>query len=57
VAGSDFHGVHHSDGGTPGVDMPLIHWNRFIEAVEIGYNEDSSSSNDDTRIRRGHVGR
>ncbi len=36
VAGSDFHGVHHSDGGTPGVDMPLIHWKAFIAALSYG---------------------
>ncbi len=36
VAGSDFHGVHHSDGGTPGVDMPLIHWKAFIAAIDHG---------------------
>jgi predicted metal-dependent phosphoesterase TrpH len=57
VAGSDFHGLHHSDGGSPGVDMPLIHLNRFIEAVRAGYTEDASSQQrDDTRNRRGHIG-
>ncbi|MBN1630752.1 MAG: hypothetical protein JW990_13395, partial [Thermoleophilia bacterium] len=33
IGGSDFHGLHHSDGGSPGVDMPLIHWNRFLDAL------------------------
>jgi 3',5'-nucleoside bisphosphate phosphatase len=42
VAGSDFHGLHHSDGGSPGVDMPLIHWNRFVEAVGLGHSEEQS---------------
>ena len=36
VAGSDFHGVHHSDGGSPGVDMPLVHWRRFMAALGLG---------------------
>ena len=27
TGGSDFHGLHHSDGTSPGVDMPLEHWN------------------------------
>ncbi|MBN1321970.1 MAG: PHP domain-containing protein [Thermoleophilia bacterium] len=35
VGGSDFHGLHHSDGGSPGVDMPLIHWNRFLDALRV----------------------
>jgi predicted metal-dependent phosphoesterase TrpH len=43
IAGSDFHGLHHSDGDSPGVDMPLIHWNRFIDALITGYEEDASS--------------
>lgn len=36
VAGSDFHGVHHSDGADPGVDMPLIHWGQFTKALAYG---------------------
>jgi 3',5'-nucleoside bisphosphate phosphatase len=57
VAGSDFHGLHHSDGGSPGVDMPLIHWNRFFEAVGTGRAEQpSSDQTNDTWIRRGHIG-
>jgi hypothetical protein len=35
VAGSDFHGLNNSDGDSPGVDMPLIHWNRFLEALRV----------------------
>ena len=36
TGGSDFHGVHHSDGATPGVDMPLIHWEQFTKALSYG---------------------
>ncbi len=43
IAGSDFHGLHHSDGDSPGVDMPLIHWSRFVDAIGIGEQEDRSS--------------
>ena len=43
VAGSDFHGLHHSDGDDPGVDMPLIHWNRFVDAIGLGHKEEPSS--------------
>lgn len=35
VGGSDFHGLHHSDGGSLAVDMPLIHWNHFLEALRV----------------------
>jgi predicted metal-dependent phosphoesterase TrpH len=37
VAGSDFHGLHHSDGASPGVDMPLIHWREFVTALQYGH--------------------
>jgi predicted metal-dependent phosphoesterase TrpH len=37
VAGSDFHGLHHSDGASPGVDMPLIHWREFVAALQYGH--------------------
>ena len=37
VAGSDFHGLHHSDGASPGVDMPLIHWRQFVAALQYGH--------------------
>lgn len=36
IAGSDFHGLHHSDGTDPGVDMPLVHWKDFLSALEFG---------------------
>jgi predicted metal-dependent phosphoesterase TrpH len=36
IAGSDFHGIHHSDGTDPGVDMPLIHWKEFLSALDYG---------------------
>lgn len=42
VAGSDFHGVHHSDGTSPGVDMPLVHWREFLTA--LSYRVDSPTS-------------
>lgn len=44
VAGSDFHGIHHSDGTNPGVDMPLIHWNEFLTALSYGGGADSTTS-------------
>jgi predicted metal-dependent phosphoesterase TrpH len=37
IGGSDFHGLHHSDGGSPGVDMPLIHWRQFMAALQYGH--------------------
>ena len=37
MGGSDFHGLHHSDGGSPGVDMPLIHWRQFMAALQYGH--------------------
>ena len=43
IAGSDFHGVHHSDGATPGVDMPLVHWKEFLAAMDYGGPRDSLS--------------
>lgn len=36
TAGSDFHGVHHSDGADPGVDMPLIHLQQLTRALAYG---------------------
>ncbi|MFH0917175.1 MAG: PHP domain-containing protein [bacterium] len=41
VAGSDFHGPHHKDGTSPGIDMPLEYWNRF--ATAMGLAQDSRS--------------
>ena len=43
IAGSDFHGLHHSDGGSPGVDMPLVHWNRFLDALRVWQAQTHSS--------------
>jgi predicted metal-dependent phosphoesterase TrpH len=57
VAGSDFHGLHHSDGGSPGVDMPLVHWNRFVTALGVGEDEiPSAPRHDQAATIRGHVG-
>ncbi|MCL5734200.1 MAG: DUF294 nucleotidyltransferase-like domain-containing protein [Actinobacteria bacterium] len=37
TGGSDFHGLHHSDGAaSPGVDMPTEHWDRFISSLQGG---------------------
>jgi PAS domain S-box-containing protein len=36
IAGSDFHGVHHTDGASLGVDMPIEHWERFISSLQGG---------------------
>jgi PAS domain S-box-containing protein len=36
VAGSDFHGTHHCDGSSPGVDMPLEHWEKFVSLLRGG---------------------
>jgi 3',5'-nucleoside bisphosphate phosphatase len=57
VAGSDFHGLHHSDGADPGVDMPLKYWNRFVATLTLGKEASHPSSHHDgfTRLR-GHVG-
>jgi hypothetical protein len=56
VGGSDFHGVHHSDGGTPGVDMPLVHLNRFLGAIGAGQEEaPPAPRHDRLTILRGHV--
>lgn len=35
VAGSDFHGPHHTYGASPGVDMPREYWDRFAEPLEL----------------------
>jgi predicted metal-dependent phosphoesterase TrpH len=43
VAGSDFHGLHHSDGASPGVDMPLIHWREFVAALQYGHQGPQAS--------------
>ncbi|GEM_PF-6863602 len=36
VAGSDFHGPHHTYGASPGVDMPREHWERFARPIGLG---------------------
>jgi len=58
VGGSDFHGVHHSDGGMPGVDMPLIHLNRFLTAIGVAEADISSTLYQDrpATILRGYLG-
>ncbi len=33
AGGSDFHGLHHSDGTSPGVEMPVEQWDRFLAAI------------------------
>jgi predicted metal-dependent phosphoesterase TrpH len=35
VGGSDFHGLHHSDGTSPGVEMPVYAWDRFASALGL----------------------
>ncbi len=35
AGGSDFHGLHHSDGTSPGVEMPLEHLERFLAALGL----------------------
>jgi predicted metal-dependent phosphoesterase TrpH len=42
AGGSDFHGLHHSDGTSPGVDMPLEQLDRFLAA--IGLTEDQGTA-------------
>jgi predicted metal-dependent phosphoesterase TrpH len=57
VAGSDFHGVHHSDGGSPGADMPLVHWRQFMAALGIGPQDGLPTPYQDrVALQRGHVG-
>jgi predicted metal-dependent phosphoesterase TrpH len=57
VAGSDFHGFHHSDGADPGVDMPLKYWNRFMASLTPGKEADHPNSHHDGfTFLRGHVG-
>jgi PAS domain S-box-containing protein len=36
IAGSDFHGVTNKDGASPGVDMPLQHWEKFLSSLQGG---------------------
>jgi 3',5'-nucleoside bisphosphate phosphatase len=36
VAGSDFHGPHHTFGASPGVDMPREYWERFARPLGLG---------------------
>ncbi|MFH1834107.1 MAG: PHP domain-containing protein [bacterium] len=36
VAGSDFHGPHHTDGTSPGIDIPLADWRRLAESLRLG---------------------
>lgn len=36
IAGSDFHGVHHTDGASPGVDMPTEYWEQFMSSLQGG---------------------
>ncbi|OFW55881.1 MAG: hypothetical protein A2133_01235 [Actinobacteria bacterium RBG_16_64_13] len=57
VGGSDFHGLHHSDGASPGVDMPLVHWNRFVAALGLGSGQGPASDySDRPTMPRGRVG-
>ncbi len=42
AGGSDFHGLHHSDGTSPGVDMPVEQLDRFLAA--IGLTEDQGAA-------------
>ncbi len=51
IAGSDFHGIHHSDGSSPGVDMPLVHWKEFLAALDCGVTEGSPSRKVDRLAR------
>ena len=57
VAGSDFHGINHSDGSTPGADMPLLHWRRFMAALGLGPQDGYPGLYQETlTVQRGHVG-
>ena len=52
TAGSDFHGVHHSDGASPGVDMPLIHWEQLTRALAYGPPQRPPSEASDQATRQ-----
>ncbi len=47
VGGSDFHGRHHTDGTSPGIDMPLESWDRFATAIGLGAETRASVSTSD----------
>ena len=47
TAGSDFHGINHSDGASPGVDMPLIHWKEILVALARATPRGQPSANVD----------
>jgi predicted metal-dependent phosphoesterase TrpH len=34
-AGSDYHGLHSPGENGPGVDVPLVHWQRFLTALGL----------------------
>jgi hypothetical protein len=42
AAGSDFHGLHHSDGTDPGVEMPAEEWDRFLQALGLTRESDTA---------------
>lgn len=57
VGGSDFHGLHHSDGADPGIDMPLKYWNSFMASLTPGKEvSHPSAHHDGSTLVRGHVG-
>lgn len=47
VAGSDFHGAHHSYGASPGVDMRRECWDRFAARLSLARGGDPPLSADD----------
>lgn len=56
-AGSDFHGWHHTDGASLGVQMPMVHWSRFLAALGLGQGLSHLSPLYDVfAFRRGTVG-
>jgi 3',5'-nucleoside bisphosphate phosphatase len=46
TGGSDFHGLHHSDGTSPGVEIPMPEWERFMAAAGHAQERGSSIASD-----------
>ncbi|HSL96795.1 MAG TPA: PHP domain-containing protein [Thermoleophilia bacterium] len=52
IAGSDFHGLHHAFGASPGVDMRREHWERFAARLGLGCEAPRRAADDGSATMR-----